>query len=1007
MAKIRDYTITEFTTASATFTPDTMPVHETGDLLVAFWGKDSTTGLSTSTGWTEYIDQNSAAANGGIQMIRAASSSETFSATLTTETGVLVVMSIMDVFGSTLANALDLAPVVVGADDSTIPYSGVTGQSTTNNGCLLLYSFFSDGGTSPTAYPPAVNLYNGDATNGSLGVAYSWKETAGAIAEQQWYGRGNDEGRAMMFAVRSSGSGARSGYSDPAVSSGSVIRPLVGLSTMQSDVWPASLSLASIGGVTAVFDAAAVSGDNGTNAYTDGTSLAQVSSKTNIYAAQLNFGAAQDMDTGIILTAFRPSLVRDLFVDPAGPTVTGGGYQITLRDASNNYLSYTIHAKNANLISTPTGYVPVAVDWNGSATSWASSGTINKSAVASLLMGSRGHFGAVIVVMSMLCLVDRVGIAGGSASTPLNFNDLDVILNNCLGVYPLMVRSGSAATFFTPLQFGGADPIRIAVNLRTFQFPTRYNSSAGFFQWNAADNVAGVKFFGVGSGDSLAFTSCVFTSDSPYRWEFDASHSASAVLDFSGTSVVGATVTLRSTVTLTSVSFISCSEIVLNGADLASCTFQNQRTGANVGAVAFTSAGEGDGITSGTFASNNDGDLGHSIRITTTGTYTFDGHTFSGGGVAERNFNTFSGVNESTDVITTDAAHGYSHGDGVYYQDQGGTTLGGLTDGNLYYVRAVSTTTLAFYNTKANALADTSQIALTAAGSPGETHYIYSAKADVYNNSGGSVTINISNGGTTPTIRESNGSSTTVNNAVTLTVTVKNSAGTAIENAQVWVQKEADDADTGHPGNPFTLASGNNQGDADLVVNESPPSDLPGSGWIRVKNKRDEQTYRYASRSGTTFTFNTEVTGTDGGTGTTTVINETGIGSKVITEGDTIRNTTANPDQWATVLSVSANSVTTTPLSGGASWTSASYSVHRLAVNYKSGDTASVPLMNESTDASGIATESYNYVTDKDILVRIRLASGSPDYLPYSTAGTITSSGYTLLATLQNDTIKS
>ena len=57
--------------------------------------------------------------------------------------------------------------------------------------------------------------------------------------------------------------------------------------------------------------------------------------------------------------------------------------------------------------------------------------------------------------------------------------------------------------------------------------------------------------------------------------------------------------------------------------------------------------------------------------------------------------------------------------------------------------------------------------------------------ADVYNNSGGAVTINII-GGTAPTVRNGSGASTVlVVNPVTTTITVQNTAGTKIQNARV------------------------------------------------------------------------------------------------------------------------------------------------------------------------------------------------------------------------------
>ncbi len=65
--------------------------------------------------------------------------------------------------------------------------------------------------------------------------------------------------------------------------------------------------------------------------------------------------------------------------------------------------------------------------------------------------------------------------------------------------------------------------------------------------------------------------------------------------------------------------------------------------------------------------------------------------------------------------------------------------------------------------------------------------------ADVYNNSGGAVTINIINGGSTPTIRNGTGANTTVNNTVTVKITVlAASTGLPIQDSRVLLE-----ADTG------------------------------------------------------------------------------------------------------------------------------------------------------------------------------------------------------------------
>jgi hypothetical protein len=277
---------------------------------------------------------------------------------------------------------------------------------------------------------------------------------------------------------------------------------------------------------------------------------------------------------------------------------------------------------------------------------------------------------------------------------------------------------------------------------------------------------------------------------------------------------------------------------------------------------------------------------------------------------------------------------------------------------------------------------------------------------DIENSSAGLVTINATNGANPATVINTGGGTTTILNTKTLTITVKDGSNNPIPGAQVWIQKDPSDTDFGHEAKPFTSAAGNNQGDGDFVVTETVPADLPASGLITVNDisENELQSYRYASKSGSTFTFPATQSGTATSEGTATTLNATGIGAKNIIEGDTIRNTTDN--QFAIVLSVSTNSVTTTALSGGAVWNNTDgYSVHTLAVTYISGtDTATVPLMNEETNASGVATESYNFGSSKGVVVRIRKASLGTKYLPLGTTGTI-SGDFTLTATLTTDTI--
>lgn len=70
---------------------------------------------------------------------------------------------------------------------------------------------------------------------------------------------------------------------------------------------------------------------------------------------------------------------------------------------------------------------------------------------------------------------------------------------------------------------------------------------------------------------------------------------------------------------------------------------------------------------------------------------------------------------------------------------------------------------------------------------------------------------------------------------------------------------------------------------------------------------------------------------------------------------------------------------------------------------YKTSD--DTQLMNKDTNVSGVATEGFSYLADTDIYIRIRKSSSAATkYIPASTTGTITSTGFSATITLTVDT---
>lgn len=517
------------------------------------------------------------------------------------------------------------------------------------------------------------------------------------------------------------------------------------------------------GGGPTTFDAAAASADAGLCPYMDALNLTPATGGTLTGSEILNSGT-RNMSSGILVVHHRASQGRDYAVDPARgeqayPVTTlksVHGMLVGLADASGNYEAYTIHSKGSKSNSN-YDYNVAAMAINNGAQPALKHGTLSKAAVKSVFFLVQPQYGAFQGNVAAMLSVTNLVIAGGGASglNPISFDELCLCCNMGTGVTLLMKQIGSFATCYAPLQFGGGDDCNIDCTGSTFVWPHAFDGQK-YHDYNGNADVLGIVFYGKTTDDHFVFDAAVFNaSGQSAKFEFHASHSASATLSFVGATIIGMNVTLRSTVTLAGVTFRDCTSFVQNNAALSDCTFDGTLV------VSDNPADVSDGV----FIAD---DPKHGMEITAAGTYSFVGNTFSGFGPNEFGFHTTTDVNAATDVVT-EVAHGFVTGDEVMYRKQGGSAAIGLTDATLYYVRAVTVDTLAFFATAADAVADTSRIALTSTGS--DTHFIASTRAAVYNNSGGAVTLNVSGGGSVPSIRNGAGASTTVNNTKSLTLT--------------------------------------------------------------------------------------------------------------------------------------------------------------------------------------------------------------------------------------------
>jgi hypothetical protein len=629
MAKIRDFAFTEGTVPATTWSA-LMPTHQSGDVLIAMVTVTATLAWTNPDGWNVLQAQVDGSGHRmAFYYMVADSSSETLTiGTLSSATAYTT--TVISIIGAKTSDVIE-ATATRTADDNVTPFAGVAVETFENN-CLILTFLAADTGLGPLHTPGWIGIFNGD-SGGSCGVsAYTYQRTAGTVPAMNWWGQTNDNTMAFTVAINDEGGAGAETYVPPYIqpgdSPGEMLEMGYWITGAGANAWgntyPTSLTITTVGSKTAVFDAGAVQADTGVNPYNASLSHspAQYSTGASIGMTQINFGSIigtpHDLTGKLLATSYLFATPRDYVDLSTASDVGGAGILLMVRDGSA-YHAWTIGAKrSATTIADSRNYAVVQVD-QSTDTRYANAPTVNNSQIDGLVVGAQGVYGASLIYFSCFFLLDEVTLVGGSEANPITFDTMESTLNTCIGRFPVMLRSGSAATFLAPIKIGGADPVHITVNLRTLQYRTQADK-VNYFDWHVDDNRCGFEFDGQ-AGDIIHFTNCVFTASSPQYWRFSSDFSASCNHNFSGTTVVNMTVTLRSTVTLDHTTFIDCPTFTQNAGVLTNCTFDNTKvTSASPAGAAL--------ISNSTFTS---GGTGHAIEIGgTAASMTLTGVEFTG-----------------------------------------------------------------------------------------------------------------------------------------------------------------------------------------------------------------------------------------------------------------------------------------------------------------------------------------------------------------------------------------
>jgi hypothetical protein len=298
-------------------------------------------------------------------------------------------------------------------------------------------------------------------------------------------------------------------------------------------------------------------------------------------------------------------------------------------------------------------------------------------------------------------------VCGGDANNPVDSEGLAAIGKSYR--LPVIQKFGGAGLLsYVPIQIGGEDSVNFQIEAGALQFPRRYDTTKKEIAYHGADNAVGISYAGV-SGDVIKHTNSVITSPTPYYWEINSTATSAATWDFTGLVIVGAgNITLRNVMTFADMTFNTFLSLTASGCTLTNCLFTEPAATSGSLVVSASSSFSDCTFDTTTITAGN-------YLTTTTTPSIFTNCTFNG-----------SGTSGHAIRITTPGTYGFS---GNQFNAYGGTPGDNLTPNS------------------------------------------GSTSAAIFNDSGGLVTINISGGGDTPSVRNGAGATTDIVASANVTLT--------------------------------------------------------------------------------------------------------------------------------------------------------------------------------------------------------------------------------------------
>jgi hypothetical protein len=558
MAKVRDSAVTIDDAGTNSSITGNMPIHVSGDVLFAWFSKDTSNGGATSESgsWTQRgSDYESSGTKNALYYKVATGSSETAPVISTSDTDemAMIVFSVSDLVTADIFNGV--SDNVVSSSDHAHP-----ALTTDENNCLIVYLVSSDGSRGLFHDPGVMKLNQAETFTSRIASLAGWtfQQTLGAVPTPSVHLFASDDGVALTLALNSLADVVPA-YADMSNPPTTILHPLNGNSSSYggTSVDPTSI-VGTIGGIATSYEAFETTSNFGNNPY---LVVANIGADTvdRICCNVLSIPSTNLTGKQIIGHSVSETLDRVL----KQGSVAQLGALIGFR--SNSGTAYRIwHVAANNSEKTTAGYMPYVVDLDDTANCAFTAGVFNSSDVDGIFMGVHRVGGDCRIKFSMFHALNTGILLGGSASSPGTFKDFAAICNSACSTMSISEQGSSQIASMQDLQIGnGSNAVYFKDSGFSVEFPKQADEAEKRLQYWPAANTIGLNVVGR-TGDTISIKDGTVLGGSEWNLDWDVTGITPTV---SGLVVQNALVTYTNAPAQTGITYRGC-DALPSGSDI-------------------------------------------------------------------------------------------------------------------------------------------------------------------------------------------------------------------------------------------------------------------------------------------------------------------------------------------------------------------------------------------------------------------------------------------------------